>query len=137
MSRQFRLLIGVIGNDIHIVANIILARGLRQSGYAVCNIGVNSTPLDFVAASVEFEADVVIVSSINGEAEGWVSNLRLAFNAAGQNKILLYIGGNLAVGNQPKKLVEQRYIEFGFDRAYHQPPNFDVLFDDLATDLQG
>jgi len=135
MDPQFRLVIGVIGNDIHVVANRVLARGLRQSGYGVCNLGVNIMPLDFVSAAIEFEAHAVIISSINGEAEGWVTGIRKMFSAAGRNEILLYIGGNLMVGDYSKEFVNQRFRMLGFDRVYHQVSNFDLLLDDLPKDL--
>jgi methylaspartate mutase sigma subunit len=135
MNRQARIVIGVIGNDIHIVANRVLARGLRQAGYTVCNLGVSVTPSDFVAASIEFEADAVIISSINGEGEGWVQLLRQSFNVAERKNTLLYIGGNLAVGDRPRAAVERNYLDLGFDRVYHRPSSMGVLLDDLANDL--
>jgi methylaspartate mutase sigma subunit len=135
VKRPARLVIGVIGNDIHVVANRVLARGLRMAGYEVCNLGVNNPPEDFVAAAVEHEADGVIVSSINGEGEGWVRGLRAGFDAAGRGGVLLYIGGNLAVGDRPQAEVEARYRACGFHRAYHRPSSLDILLTDLAEDF--
>lgn len=135
MSVKFRLVIGVIGNDIHVVANRVMARGLRQHGYFVCNVGVSAQPIDFISAAVEHEADAVIISSINGEGESWVRGFRESFIALNRGEILLYIGGNLAVGDYSSLKVEQRYRDLGFNRAYHRPSSLDVLLRDLAEDL--
>ena len=133
--RNLRLVIGVIGNDIHVVANRVLARGLRQAGYVVCNLGVNTPPEDFVAAALEHEADCVIVSSLNGEGEGWLKGLRQSFNDAGREDILLYVGGNLAIGDHPEEQVNIRFRELGFNRVYHRPSSLDLLLDNLELDL--
>ena len=55
-----RIVIGVIGNDIHVVANKVIARGLRIAGYNVCNLGVSNMPQDFIFAAIEFEADIFL-----------------------------------------------------------------------------
>jgi methylaspartate mutase sigma subunit len=134
--RKYRLVIGVIGNDIHVVANRVLARGLRQSGYVICNLGVNTPPNDFVAAAKEHEADCVIVSSLNGEGEEWLRSLRKSFEQSGRSDILLYVGGNLAVGDHPAETVNQRFLDLGFNRVYHRPSSLNILLDDLALDLK-
>jgi methylaspartate mutase sigma subunit len=129
------IIIGVIGNDIHVVANRILARGLREAGYEVCNLGVNASPSDFVAASKEFEASAVVVSSVNGEGEAWVNGLpQLITNALGDD-VVLYVGGNLAMGDSTREMVESRYLDLGFNRAYHRPSSLNILLTDLARDL--
>lgn len=135
MKRKPRLIIGVIGNDIHVVANRILARGLRQAGYIICNLGVTVPPMDFIAASIEHEADAVIISSLNGEGEDWLHNIRQKFSEANRANILLYVGGNLTVGDRDKNAVEQHYLKLGFDRAYHRPSSMDILLKDLSEDL--
>ena len=135
MSLNTKIVIGVIGNDIHVVANRLLARGLRQEGYIVCNLGVSVLPEDFLYAAIEYEADVVIISSLNGEGEGWVRGFKQLFVNKQRSNVLLYIGGNLAVGERSSEDVERRYLDLGFDRAYHRPASLDVLFMDLATDF--
>lgn len=130
-----RVVIGVIGNDIHIVANRVMARGLRMAGYKVCNLGVSNLPEDFVFSAIEHEADAVIVSTLNGEGEDWVIGLRDSFLKAGRGNIIMYIGGNLAVGDKPKEEVETHFVELGFNRAYHRPDNLDILLEDLSKDF--
>jgi methylaspartate mutase sigma subunit len=135
MSGNTRIVIGVIGNDIHVVANRLLARGLRQEGYLVCNLGVSVLPEDFLYAAIEHEADVVIISSLNGEGEGWAQGFKQLFLNKQRSNILLYIGGNLAVGERSSDEVERRYRDLGFDRAYHRPSSLYALFTDLETDF--
>jgi len=130
-----RVLIGVIGNDIHVVANKVISRGLRIAGYNVCNLGVSNMPKDFIYAAIEFEADLVIISTINGEGRDWVIGLRDAYTKSGRGKILLYIGGNLAVGSVSKNKIEADYIKLGFNRAYHNPESLDFLLKDISKDL--
>ena len=135
MRANHTIIIGVIGNDIHVVANRILARSLRQEGYEVCNLGVNAAPSDFFAAAKEFEADAVVVSSVNGEGEAWVKGLPQMISDYLGDDVLLYVGGNLSMGNSPRENIEKRYLEIGFDRAYHRPPNLNILLADLKKDL--
>ena len=70
-----RIVMGVIGHDIHVVSNRIIAIALREYGYSVCNLGVDNNAENFVDAAKEFDADAVIVSSLNGEAEYWCNNI--------------------------------------------------------------
>ena len=135
MSKIPTIIIGVIGNDIHVVANRILARGLRQEGYEVCNLGVNAKPEDFLAASKEFEANAVVVSSVNGEGEAWVNGLPQMIRAHLGSQVVLYVGGNLSMGDYPREEVENRYIDYGFDRAYHRPSSLAILLTDLQRDI--
>ncbi len=130
-----RVVIGVIGNDIHSVANRILVIGLRENGYDVCNLGVNSMPDDFVEAAIEFDAHAVIVSSLNGEGEMWCRDLRRRMDDADLPLIRLYAGGNLVVGSRDPDVVQALYESYGFDRAYHLTTDLEVLFRDLRQDL--
>ena len=50
MLTKKRIVLGVIGNDTHVVANRILYLGLTEVGFNVCNLGTNNTPEDFVDA---------------------------------------------------------------------------------------
>jgi methylmalonyl-CoA mutase cobalamin-binding domain/chain len=64
-----RIVMGVIGHDIHVISNRIIAIALGEYGYAVCNLSVDNTAENFLDAAVEYKADAVVVSSLNGEAE--------------------------------------------------------------------
>lgn len=131
-----RIVMGVIGHDIHVVSNRIIAIALREYGYSVCNLGVDNNAENFVDAAKEFDADAVIVSSLNGEAEYWCNNIGNLFCQAGVDHVVRYLGGNLVVGNKPINEVEADFLKFGFSRVFHRPASLAPLFESLQIDLQ-
>ena len=130
-----RVVLGVIGDDIHVVANRILNIGLENAGFSTCNLGPHNMAQDFVDAAMEVEADAVLVSSLNGEAEHWCGNFRQRFVAVGRGDILLYAGGNLVVGDRPEAQVEALFEDYGFDRVFYRQTDFDEVMNLLAQDL--
>tara|TARA_B100000029_G_scaffold387876_1_gene383927 strand:+ start:72 stop:482 length:411 start_codon:yes stop_codon:yes gene_type:complete len=135
MLTKKRIVLGVIGNDTHVVANRILYLGLNEAGFFVCNLGTNNTPDDFVEAACEVSADAVLVSSINGEGEYWCVNFREHFHKAGIDKILLYIGGNLVVGERDSSEVINLFESYGFDRVFYQTRSISNAVEILSKDL--
>ena len=39
-------------------------------------LSINTKPQDFVDAALEFSADIVLIGSLNGEAQHWCYNIR-------------------------------------------------------------
>ena len=136
MSCDSRIVMGVIGTDIHVVANKIIARGLQEAGFNVCNLGAGCQPRELVAAAIEHAAHAVVISTLGGEGEPWCVSIREDLNTAGAGEVVLYVGGNLGVGQCVAADVEERFLKLGFDRAYHQPASLDILINDLQLDLQ-
>ncbi len=66
-----KVVTGVVGNDIHVVANRLIDLSLKARGYEVFNLGVNTHLEESFDAAVETGADVRMLSAHNGEAEGW------------------------------------------------------------------
>jgi methylaspartate mutase sigma subunit len=130
-----RIVIGVIGDDIHVVGNRIAQLALEESGYRVFNLRTRNRPHHFVSAALEVNAHAVFVSSLNGEGEHWCANLRERFVAVGLPDVLLYVGGNIVVGHRPRDEVNQLFTSFGFNRVYHQAPDIGVAIGDLNQDL--
>ena len=58
-----RVIIGVIGDDIHIVGNRIMQLALEESGFQVFNLRARNRPEEFCQAALEVNADAVFVSS--------------------------------------------------------------------------
>ncbi len=116
-----KVVIGVVGNDIHVVANRLLEIALKTRGYEVFNLGVNTYLEEFLDALVESDADILIISSLNGEAEGWCRDLKYLKSSYNFRKdVIFVIGGNLGVGEMdPKKLIP-KFKGFGFDLVFHQ-----------------
>jgi len=136
MGHKKRIVLGVIGNDIHVVANRILAIGLDDAGFQPINLGVRSTAEDFVAAALEVEAHAVLVSSLNGEGEGWCADFRRRFEEVGMGDILLYVGGNMVVGDREEGAVETLFKAYGFDRVFYRNADFQEVLASLAMDLE-
>ncbi|NDV59660.1 methylaspartate mutase subunit S [Bacteroides sp. 519] len=111
---------GVIGADVHAVGNKIIAYALENEGYNVVNLGVMVSQEEYIAAALETNADVILVSSLYGHGEIDCQGLRQKCEEAGLKDIPLLVGGNLVVGKQDFVEVEKRFKEMGFTRAY--PP---------------
>jgi methylaspartate mutase sigma subunit len=131
-----RVVIGVIGDDIHVVGNRIMHLALEESGYQVFNLRTRNRPEHFCQAAVEVDAHAVFVSSLNGEGEYWCADFRKRFRDAGLGKILLYVGGNPVVGSRQPQDVETLFKAYGFDRVYHQGSDIGVAIADLSEDLK-
>ena len=116
-----KVVTGVVGNDIHVVANRLIDLSLRARGYEVYNLGVNTHLEEFFDAAVETGADVLMISSLNGEAEGWGREVKLLRSQYKQlDDLVMMIGGNLVVGSGDTEDIVARYRKYGFDIVCHQ-----------------
>lgn len=129
------VVLGVIGHDIHVVANRILAIGLAENGFRPYNLGTNRQASDFADAALETGARAVLMSSLNGEGEKACENTGPLFAARGLADVLLYIGGNLVVGDRPEQEVVRVFRSYGFHRVFHRPAGFHEVFRTLRQDL--
>lgn len=129
------LVTGVIGADTHIVGNRILSMALEKAGYKVVALGALTPAGDFVKAAIETAADAVMVSSLYGQGEIDCRGFRELFVEAGLEEILIYLGGNLVVGKQPWREVEQRFLGMGFDRAFAPGTRIEDVLATLAADF--
>ncbi len=117
---KIKLVLGVIGADVHAVGNKILAYAYTNAGFEVINLGVMFSQQEFIDAAIESDADAMIVSSLYGHGEIDCRGLREKCDEAGLEKIKLYVGGNIVVGKEDFDAVEKRFKEMGFNRVY--PP---------------
>jgi len=116
-----KVVTGVVGNDIHVVANRLIDLSLRARGYDVFNLGVNTHLEEFFDAMVETGAEVLMISSLNGEAEGWGREVKLLKSKYKTlDDVIMMIGGNLVVGSGNSEDIEARYRNYGFDLVCHQ-----------------
>ena len=113
-----KLVLGVIGADVHAVGNKILYRAFVDAGFDVVNLGVLVSQEEFIAAAFGSKADAILVSSLYGQGELDCRGLREKCDEAGLKGILLYVGGNLVVGKQDPADIERRFKEMGFDRVF-------------------
>lgn len=115
-----KVITGVVGNDVHVVANRLIDISLNQRGFEVFNLGVNTYLEEFIDAVVETDADVVLISSLNGEAEGWSRDLPILKGKYSLKDVTFVIGGNLAVGEVDADIIIPKYKAYGFDLVFHQ-----------------
>jgi len=130
-----KLVMGVIGADVHAVGNQILYHAFTDAGFDVINLGVMVSQEEYIGAAIETAADAIIVSSLYGHGELDCQGLRDKCVEAGIGNILLYAGGNLVVGKQPFDRVEKRFKEMGFDRVFGPGTLPEVGIEALKEDL--
>ncbi len=118
MEEKKKIVIGVIGADVHAVGIQILYHAFEEAGFDVTNLGVMVSQEEYIAAAVETAADAILVSSLYGHGELDCRGLREKCNEAGLKDILLYVGGNIVVGKQPFNEVEARFKKMGFNRVF-------------------
>jgi len=131
-----KLILGVIGADVHAVGNKILYHAFTEAGFDVTNLGVMVSQEEYIAAAIETDADVIIVSSLYGHGELDCRGMRDKCDESGLEGILLYVGGNLVVGKQPFEDVEKRFKEMGFDRVFGPGTAPETAIEALREDLE-
>lgn len=130
-----KIILGVIGADVHAVGNKILAYAFEQAGYKVINLGVMVSQDEFIKAAIETGADAILVSSLYGHGELDCRGLREKCKESGIGDILLYVGGNLVVGKTPFEKVEKKFLNMGFNKVYPPGTLPDVAIKELNNDL--
>jgi methylaspartate mutase sigma subunit len=136
-----RVVTGVIGADVHVVGNRLLAAALERAGFKVVNLGVLVSQEEFINAAIESNADALFISSLYGHAELDCQGLREKCIETGLEDILIYLGGNVALGKQPWAEVESRFLQMGIDRVFpprtHPRTGIALLERDLAQRREG
>jgi len=130
------IVLGVIGCDCHSVGNRILDEFFTQAGFKVINLGVMAGQDDFAGAAAESRAAAILVSSLYGHAELDCAGFREKCVARGVGDIILYIGGNLAVGKTPFAAVERKFRAIGFDRVFPPSVSLDEVVRTLREDVK-
>jgi len=116
-----KVVTGVVGNDIHVVANRLIDISLQARGFEVFNLGVNTYLEEFIDAVIETNADVLLISSLNGEAEGWCRELKiLKSKYKNLDGVVFMLGGNLSVGEGNEAEIVPKFKNYGFDLVFHQ-----------------
>jgi methylaspartate mutase sigma subunit len=139
VAEKKKLLLGVIGYDIHYGGNVILQLALRQAGFEVIALGTHVTQKDFIDAAIETNCDAILVGSMYGMAEIDCQGFGAACKEAGLN-IPIYIGGNLAVGSDQLDVskrpeIERKFKDLGFSRVYCNPVDLEQVIKDIKSDL--
>ena len=91
----------------------LLSLALERAGFKVVNLGILISQEEFINAAIEAKADALLISSLYGHAELDCRGLRPKCIEAGLGGILIYLGGNVALGKQPWEEVEKRALDLG------------------------
>ncbi|MHB8916575.1 MAG: methylaspartate mutase subunit S [Desulfocucumaceae bacterium] len=129
------IITGVIGADAHIVGNRIIQKVLEQEGFKVVGLGALTPADEFIKAAIETNAAAIVISSLYGHAELDCEGFRDKCREAGLQDILLYIGGNLAVGKHDFKETEVKFRKMGFNRVYSPDTDLKSFVKVLKKDL--
>jgi methylaspartate mutase sigma subunit len=134
-QRPFRVVLGVIGADVHIVGARVMEFALRENGFDVVNLGIQVTQAEFIDAAIESDADAILVSSIYGHGEIDCRGMREACTERGLEDIPLFVGGNLVIGRKDWSETEAIFKSYGFDYAYPPGTDPEVSIADLTRVL--
>ncbi len=116
----YKVVLGVVGADVHIVGARVLEYALTEAGYEVVNLGIMVSQEEFIEAAIETDADAILVSSVYGHGEIDCRGFREKCVESNIGDILLLVGGNLVIGKASWPETEAKFLGYGFDRAY--PP---------------
>ena len=136
MANAKTLVTGTVGQDAHVIGVKILSRFLKDNGYNVVELGGLTSPEEFIQAAQETAADAILVSSLYGMAEYDLTGFKDKCLEAGLDNVLLYLGGNLAVGRHDFQDDEKKFKAMGFDRVYPSEIDLSIVLEDLKNDLK-
>lgn len=129
------IVLGTIGFDCHIIGIWVIGYALSKEGAKIINLGACVSQEEFIHAAIETDADAIAISSTCGHALLDCQDFKKKCLEAGLKDTLLYIGGNLAVGEQSWADVEKQFLDLGFDRAYSTKTKPEVFINDMKKDL--
>jgi methylaspartate mutase S subunit len=138
MGKTYTVITGTVGMDAHVIGTKVLSRALRDAGYNVIELGMQTSVDEFIKAAQETGADAILMSSLYGMAEFDLRGFKDKCQEAGLGSVLLYIGGLLGVTRHDFAEDVIKFKELGFDRVYPPPPEFDMksAIEDLRNDLE-
>ena len=128
------LVTGVIGEDVHIMGIRIVEHALRQAGFKIFSLGAQVSQEQFIEAAIETNADAILVSSLGGHANILVPGLREKCDEAGLKNILLYLGGQLIIGQSKWENSEKAFKKMGFNRVYPPDVRLSQVIEELEAD---
>ena len=129
------VVLGVIGEDVHIVGARILEYALSDSGFNVISLGAQVSQEEFLDAAIETNADAILISSFSGHAELLVSGFKEKYMEAGLRDVILYIGGYLILEEKPWEEISKKYRGMGFNRVYPPGTTPTSVIEDLKRDI--
>jgi len=99
-----KVLLGTCGSDVHSVANNLVEKCLVDIGIQVRNLGVAVSMTEWVNATAEFNPDLLMVGSMNGDLQPLVELVSSIVDVGYQpNQII--VGGKLRLGSDGPSLI--------------------------------
>lgn len=98
MKDNKRFILGVVGSDVHCVANQLIERELISRGFKVVNLGVAIEEVEVLEAIICAEEDVVLLGTLNGDIEPTI-NLIKSIKREFSTDVPVVVGGNLVLGS--------------------------------------
>ena len=136
MAKENTVVTGTIGHDSHIIGIQIVSRYLKEQGFKVVELGGITPAEEFIETAQKTGADAIFVSSLYGMAEFDLVGFKDKCREAGIGDVLLYLGGNLAVGRHDFEDDEQKFKAMGFSRVYPPEVDLKVVIAALRNDLK-
>ena len=102
MMRKLKVIVAKAGLDGHERGAHAVSAALRDAGMEVVYLGMFQTPKRIVAAAVDEDADVIGLSSLNGEHKTFTRRVLSEMEAAGLDDVLLLVGGIVPVEDIPE-----------------------------------
>jgi methylaspartate mutase S subunit len=137
MAKEVTVVTGTVGQDSHVIGIKLLSRFLTEAGFKVVELGGLTPPEEFIKVAQETAADAILISSLYGMAEIDLEGFKDKCVESGLEDVLLYLGGNLAVGRHDFKDDERKFRGMGFDRVYPPDVDLEMVVTDLRNDLKG
>ena len=114
MEEKKKLVIGVIGADVHAVGIQILNHALEAAGFDVTNLGVMVSQEEYIAAAVETDADAILVSQTVTQKDIHIKQLtkmvELVEAEGLRDKVILTCGG--------PRISHELAQELGYDAGF-------------------
>jgi methylaspartate mutase sigma subunit len=130
------LVTGVIGEDVHIMGIRIVEHALRDAGFRIVSLGAQVSQEQYIDAAIETNADAILVSSLGGHASILVPGLREKCDEAGLKNILLYLGGQLIIGDMEWEDSVKMFKDIGFNRVYPSDVRLFEVIADIEADCK-
>lgn len=120
------IILGVIGADCHSAGDPILEMLFSDQGFEVINLGVRVSQQECIDAALEHDAAAILVSSLCGHGEIDCDGFRARCITNNLDDIILYVGGNLVVGQCDPAETETKFKRMGFDRVFGNDVDVDL-----------
>jgi len=97
MNSEFKIILGVVGSDVHCVANQLLEAEFSLQGYSVLNLGVALAEEEVLQNINGDGNEIILLGTINGDIEPTISVIK-AIRTKFNNLIPVIVGGNVVLG---------------------------------------